>query len=83
MDTPSNNLPPYTYEPPDGEPFSFVYTNYKGQTSIRNVIPIEIAFEACPEHGPDAHWVLYCWDLDKLAYRTFLLSKINVKGTVQ
>lgn len=60
---------------PKGDPLVFVYTNYKGETGVRHVLPREVAYGTEPEH-PEPTWLLWCFDLDKQAPRTFDLRKM-------
>jgi predicted DNA-binding transcriptional regulator YafY len=55
---------------------SLVYTNYRGETSVRRVIPQRIWFGATDWH-PEEQWVLDAVDLDKQAERSFALKDIR------
>lgn len=52
------------------------YTNWKGETSDRNILPQDIFFGANEFH-PEPQWLLRCLDLDKNAERTFALRDIE------
>ena len=41
------------------------YTNYRGETSVRRIIPIEIRFVSTEWH-PAPQWVLEAHDVDKV-----------------
>jgi len=53
-----------------------VYTNYRGETAIRTVVPVKIWFGSC-EWYPDEQWLLNAYDLDRRADRTFALKNIK------
>lgn len=53
-----------------------VYTNYRGETSIRRIIPKEIRFMSNEWH-PKEQWCLIAHDLDKNAERTFTCKDIK------
>jgi predicted DNA-binding transcriptional regulator YafY len=55
---------------------SFTYTNWRGQTDTRNVLPIHIAYDKVEWH-PDVQWLLYAFDLDRKAYRHFAMKDIS------
>jgi predicted DNA-binding transcriptional regulator YafY len=62
----------------DPPPLVFTYTNHRGETSVRHVIPKSIRFGTTPDHTDT--WLLNAFDLDRNATRTFDLSKM-VKGS--
>lgn len=49
-----------------------VYTNYKGETSERHIIPKGMNWGSTPWH-PEPQWLVVAYDLDKKAYRDFAL----------
>lgn len=49
------------------------YTNYKGETKLRHVCPLELTFARTVYH-PEKQWLLSVYDLDKNAYRDFALK---------
>ena len=53
-----------------------VYTNYKGATGTRHVIPIEILFGHNEWHTED-QWLMRAFDIEKSAERTFALKDIQ------
>lgn len=61
-------------DPADG--VSFVYTNYKGETARRNVVPFSVEFSS-NEWYPEPTWLLRAWDLDRKDWRDFALLKIK------
>jgi predicted DNA-binding transcriptional regulator YafY len=54
---------------------TFRYTNYKGETEPRRVIPRELRF-ASTEWHPEEQWVLEAFDLDRNAERSFAIKDI-------
>lgn len=60
---------------PKEDPLVFVYTNYKGETARRRVLPRGVSYGTTPEH-PEPTWLLWCFDPDKQAPRTFDLRKM-------
>lgn len=55
---------------------SIVYTNYKGVTGTRRIVPIEILFGHNEWHTQD-QWLMRALDLEKNAERTFALKDIQ------
>ena len=51
------------------------YTNYRGETGIRRIIPIEIRFVSTEWH-PAPQWVMEAYDADKDAQRSFAIKDI-------
>jgi predicted DNA-binding transcriptional regulator YafY len=51
------------------------YTNYRGETAIRRIIPRQIHFVATEWH-PEPQWVLEAFDLDRNAERSFAIKDI-------
>ena len=43
---------------------TLLYTNWRGQTSKRSIIPIQILWDKTEWH-PHEQWLIKCWDLDK------------------
>ncbi len=54
---------------------TFTY-NYRGETSVRLVRPIMVAFGATGFH-PEPQWLLHGWDINKDAERTFAMKDIK------
>lgn len=52
------------------------YTNWKGERSERRIRPVDIMWGNNKYH-PEEQWLLYAWDLDKQAYRTFAMKDIH------
>lgn len=55
---------------------TFRYTNYKGETEMRRVIPHCLRFGRT-EHHPENQWLLECYDCQRNAPRTFTLKDIH------
>ena len=53
-----------------------LYTNYRGETSYRNIIPQSISFISTEWHH-EAQWILTAFDIDKNAERGFAISDIK------
>lgn len=55
------------------------YRNHKGETAVRRIVPYPnrpVEFGSNRWH-PTPQWLLYAWDLDKKAERTFALKDIQ------
>ena len=52
------------------------YTNWKGVTALRKIIPIEIFFGATEWHKEE-QWLLRAYDVDKNAERSFAIKDIK------
>lgn len=57
-------------------PLKILYTNWKGVTSIRYIIPQEIYFDNSEWYEGD-QWLMDAIDVDKNAQRTFAMSNIS------
>lgn len=53
-----------------------VYTNWRGETSDRVVIPQRVWF-GCTEWHPQKQWLLDVFDLDRRAERSLAMSEIR------
>lgn len=56
-------------------PLIFEYKNWKGETSMRTVIPSEIWYGHTDYHTND-QWMLKAWDVDKEDTRDFVVKDI-------
>lgn len=66
--------PLYTAPPaPAGEPTTITYTNYRGETAQRTIIPKSIWFGSTEWH-PEPQWLLRATDVEKNAERDFALK---------
>ena len=52
------------------------YTNWRGETSDRQITPIEIYYGST-EHHPEDGWLLKAFDHDKQAQRVFALTDMH------
>lgn len=52
------------------------YTNWKGITSLRRIVPLHIFF-GCNEWHDGEQWLLQAFDVDKGVERTFALKDIH------
>ena len=52
------------------------YTNWRGETSKRKIIPIKIWF-GCSEWHKEEQWLLKATDLEKSADRDYALKDIS------
>lgn len=55
---------------------TIVYTNYKGITSVRDLLPIKIFFGSNEWHKED-QWLMEAVDIEKNAQRTFAMKDIR------
>jgi hypothetical protein len=58
-----------------GVPVSFYFTNEKGVTAKRSVIPHYWRLGTTPNH-PEPEFLLVCYDLDKQDVRAFSMAEI-------
>jgi predicted DNA-binding transcriptional regulator YafY len=52
-----------------------MYTNWKGETASRRIIPMSVRWGS-NEYHPEAQWLVEGYDVDKAEYRTFALAGI-------
>lgn len=52
------------------------YTNWRGERSMRRIIPRHMAWTKNEWH-PEYQWMVYAFDIDKNAYRFFANSSIH------
>jgi len=55
---------------------SMVYTNYRGETAVRKIVPRKIWFGKTDWH-PEEQWLLTALDVGKEADRDFALKDIK------
>lgn len=60
----------------DGKTLCFTYTNWRGVTEDRTVLPLKLQFGVTPEH-PEPCWMLFSMCVDRKAHRSFMLSKMS------
>lgn len=61
--------------PDDPKAIWISVTNYRGEKSLREVIPSGIHYGDTPWH-PEMHWYMNAWDVAKGAVRSFPLASI-------
>lgn len=52
------------------------YVNYRGERSVRLIVPQRIYFGDVEWH-PGTQWILDAWDVDKAALRSFAVADIR------
>jgi len=52
------------------------YTNWRGERTLREIIPISIRFGTSEWH-PEPQWLLLAYDIDKQAEREFAMDGIH------
>jgi len=55
---------------------NIVYTNYRGETGLRKIIPKRIWFGSTDWH-PEEQWLLDAYDVNKNGDRSFALKDIR------
>ena len=60
----------------DNKTITIIYTNYRGETSTRTIIPKQLVFMKSEWH-PEEQWCLIAHDVDKNAERTFACKDIK------
>lgn len=55
---------------------SIVYTNYRGETSVRRIIPKRVWFGSTEWH-PEEQWLLDAIDVEKEVERSFAMKDIR------
>lgn len=58
------------------ESVSILYTNHRGETATRKIIPVKIWFGATKWHS-EPQWLLDAVDIKKNAKRSFALKEIR------
>lgn len=57
-------------------PIKVRYTNYRGETAIRTIVPINFYFGKTVYH-PEEQWLIRLWDVDRNAERIYALKEIE------
>lgn len=57
-------------------PIKVRYTNYRGETAVRTIVPIYFYFGSI-EYHPHEQWLIEVWDMQKKALRTYALRDIS------
>lgn len=55
---------------------SFLYVNYRGESSIRNVNPRGVRFGTSEWHK-EPQWLMEAWDLDRREKREFAMKDMT------
>ena len=53
----------------------FTYTNWRGETEVRHVVPTEISHRST-EYYPVPQWIMAGWDKDRQAQREFAMNRM-------
>ena len=57
-------------------PVRILYTNYRGETAVRNIIPQRLVFDSNEWHH-EKQWLLEAFDTEKQAIRAFAVKDIR------
>jgi len=76
MELPEDVQAKFKGKQPEDVMISVRYKNYRGETSERKIIPLEISLGKT-EYHKETQWLLQVWDLDKEDYRTYALKDIE------
>ena len=77
----SSTLPAGSMNYNKEEVVSIVYTNYRGETNERKIVPKKLWFGST-EYHKEEQWLLDAYDLNKKAQRTFAITDIKSWKTV-
>ncbi len=69
-------LPIELTEKAKANPIKVGYTNYRGETAVRTIIPIKFYFGST-EYHPQEQWLLEVWDVERDAMRVYAAKDIN------
>lgn len=67
---------------PAVEPVALTYTNWRGQTAVRRIVPLRVWFGSTAWH-PEPQWLLTAIDMDKGFERDFALAGFGQPVTAQ
>lgn len=73
--TPTPSVPPTPTSCDPAKAISIFYTNHRGVTSRRLIVPKSVRFAASSWH-PEPQWLLDAWDVDKQDERSFAMVDI-------
>jgi predicted DNA-binding transcriptional regulator YafY len=59
-----------------GQAIEILYTNYRGETARRRVVPSSLRYGAT-EYHPEPQWLLDAFDVEKQAERTFAMRDVR------
>jgi hypothetical protein len=57
-------------------PIKVVYTNWRGETAVRSIVPVKVYFGSTDYH-PEEQWLLEVWDVERGAVRVYALKDIK------
>ena len=57
-------------------PIKVLYCNWRGETTVRKIIPIKI-YVGSTEYHSQEQWLLEVWDCERNALRTYALKDIQ------
>ncbi len=57
-------------------PIKVRYTNYRGETAVRTIVPISFYFGST-EYHKDEQWLVKLWDVERGAERIYALKEIT------
>lgn len=57
-------------------PIKVRYTNYRGETAVRTIVPLKFEFGKTDYH-PHDQWLVVVWDVDRNAQRLYALKDIS------
>src|ERR1700733_867278 len=57
-------------------PIKVKYTNYRGETAVRTIIPLKL-YVGSTEYHPGEQWLLEVWDVERDALRVYALKDIS------
>ena len=60
----------------DAQKVKILYTNYRGETAVRSILPLKIWYGSTDWH-PESQWLLDAIDFEKGANRSFALKDIK------
>lgn len=65
-----------------GTAIEILYTNYRGETARRRIVPSCLRFGST-EYHPEAQWLLDAFDIEKSAERTFAMRDVHEWKSLQ
>jgi predicted DNA-binding transcriptional regulator YafY len=60
----------------NNQDISILYTNYKGETRVRQIKPVSLYFGST-EYHQDSQWLLDAFDYEKQDFRQFAMKDIK------
>lgn len=76
METTTKTTGTTTMPPSTEKAVSVEYTNWKGETGMRKIVPMEITWGATEWH-PTEQWLMRVWDLDRNDFRMYAMKDIK------